>query len=198
MSDGIYGEVAPTPEIVENGILQIPEGLGLYARADSSDMQKWILREKLSHYNNVLQNFALHLGLKEFTPSNVYYHNRLRFPLLLEMSFAHMGTTPFNNELYLAMEAKKLGSVSPKIHVVRINNLSGKRNRKDLVVWESDDNGETFWGPKNIQGKVKNPVLYNHITNTTRNGLDGVIDPYLILAGSVYPHNYLNNIFNTF
>ena len=188
MDNDAYTDQTGRVEDIREGVkIETAENhLGIFARADSIDIQEWIVEDRLEKNNELFKKFSEEQNIKDYSPSIVFYHNRFaKDNSLLEMGAIHMGRNPVSEEVFFIMEYRRAFKESPPIQIIRLDDYLGGSKSDNLTVWTYDSSNKSFGNPRDERSEHPNSTTYKNFLSVINNRKSETYDPFLSIAKSI-------------
>ena len=181
-------QITPIEIIVIDKIIKSKKGnLGIFPRADVSDITDEKIDEECEIFKNIFGDFVKQFELKEPSEDVVYYHNRLRL-MVLEMGFQMIGKDPFNISPHFVIDLSKALQPKPPILVVRLDDhlgVSAGDGRNNITVWGYNPSTKEFTEPRIVKSDIPTDKIYNNLLKMVRWEKTD-LDPFHRVASSEY------------
>lgn len=176
------------PHFVGNQRVETESGcVGIFARADSTDVSELDVESDLRDLNNILEEFAKDQQLT-FSPARLYYHDRFqKDPTILKMAHTIMdyNNDPTSSDVFFVVNTLSINQVdNHKTYVVRLNDRLQTTSR-DLSVWEYSN--KQFIKLKDIEGRENNGKIHVATNRLYRFGDTKEFNPFRQIATTVNP-----------
>lgn len=185
-TDAFSHQMGEIERICTNRRLFVPNGMGIYMRADVRDATEENLAFEVEEFGKIFSQFKRQFGLTQSEGYlNYYLYNFPKKFQILEMASMQMGEDPFSITPHFLVNLKRAGQSIP-IVMVRMEDHLGVRGRPNgLLVWGYDQDTETFTKQREGESRIPARQIYKAYTAMLR-GESTDVDPFIEIAGSIY------------
>ena len=161
--------------------------LGIFERADISDITKEKVDYQLKEYDELYDKFVGQMGYMGYENDAIYYHHNIEGgSARLDMAVSILGKNPISTDYYFILDYKKAYQYDIPLLMVKLDDrlgMEGKTNQ--LTVWGYNRSEKKFTEPRTVKSVEDNQKIYSDL-KAYLNNWDSRKDAFFKIASSIY------------